>query len=52
MWKRKKTKFYHDRSGKNLPELEIRQEVRVVSLGRDHAWKRGTCIEKLQTGHT
>ena len=45
--KRQKAKWYHDRSTRTLPELEIGQEVRVAPLQKNETWKRGTCLEKL-----
>ena len=45
--KRQKAKFYHDRHAKQLPELEIGQEVRVQPLGKNQTCKEATCIEKL-----
>ena len=46
-WKRQKAKFYHDRHAKQLPELEIGQEVRMQPLRKNQMWKEATCIEKL-----
>ena len=46
-WKRRKAKFYHDRHSKQLPELEIGQEVRIVPLRKNQTWKQATCVEKL-----
>ena len=46
-WKRQKAKFYHDRHAKQLPELEIGQEVRMQPLRKNQTWKEATCIEKL-----
>lgn len=45
--KRHKVKWYHDRSTRTLPELEIGQEVWVVPLQKNETWKQGTCLEKL-----
>ena len=45
--KRQKAKFYHDRSSRVLPEIEIGQDVRVAPLQKNNVWKRGTCVEKL-----
>ena len=45
--KRQKAKFYHGRSSRILPEIEIGQDVRVAPLQTNDVWKRGTCIEKL-----
>ena len=46
-WKRLKAKFYHDRHAKQLPELEIGQEVRIQPLRKNQTWKEATCMEKL-----
>ena len=46
-WKRQKAKFYHDRHAKQLPELQIGQEVRMQPLRKNQTWKEATCIEKL-----
>lgn len=46
-WKRRKAKLYHDRSAKQLPELEIGQEVRIAPLQKNQTWKQATCVEKL-----
>ena len=45
--KRQKAKWYHDRSSRILPEIEIGQDVRIASLQKNQTWKTGTCIEKL-----
>ena len=45
--KRQKAKFYHDRSSRVLPEIEIGQDVRVAPLQKNDVWKSGTCVEKL-----
>ena len=45
--KRQKAKFYHDRTSRILPEIEIGQDLRVAPLQRNEVWKRGTCVEKL-----
>ena len=45
--KRQKAKFYHDRPAKQLPELEIGQEVRIQPLRKKQTWKEATCTEKL-----
>ena len=45
--KRQKAKFYHDRHAKQLPELEIGQEIRIQPLRKNQTWKQATCIEKL-----
>ena len=45
--KRQKAKWYHDRSTRTLPELEVGQEVRVAPLQKNETWKQGTCLEKL-----
>ena len=44
-WKRRK--FYHDRHSKQLPEMEIGQEVRIAPLRKNQIWKQATCVEKL-----
>ena len=46
-WKKQKAKFYHDRHVKQLPELEIGQEVRMQPLRKNQTWKEATCNEKL-----
>ena len=46
-WKRRKAKFYHNRHSKQLPELEIGQEVRMAPLRKNQTWKQATCVEKL-----
>ena len=46
-WKRRKVKFYHDRSAKQLPELEIGQELRIAPLRKNQTWRQATCLEKL-----
>ena len=57
--KRQKAKFYHDRNVRQLPELEIGQEVRVAPLRKNQTWEQEICTEKLsnisyvvQTGET
>ena len=45
--KRQKAKFYHDRSSRILPKIDIGQDVRVAPLQKNDVWERGTCIEKL-----
>ena len=47
--KRKKAKFYFDRTAEKLPELVIDDHVRLEPLpnDRDRAWKSGTCISKV-----
>ena len=45
--KRQKAKWYHDRSSRILPEIEIGQDVRIAPLQKNQTWKTGTCIEKL-----
>lgn len=45
--KRQKAKFYHDRSSRIVPEIEIGQDVRVAPLPKNDVWKRRTCVEKL-----
>ena len=46
-WKRRKAKFYHDSSAKQLPELEIGQELRIAPLRKNQTWRQATCLEKL-----
>ena len=46
-WKRQKAKWYHDRSARTLPEIEVGQEVRVAPLQKNETWKPGTCLKKL-----
>ena len=38
---------YNDRRAKQLPELEIGQEVRNAPLQKNQAWKQATCVKKL-----
>ena len=45
--RRQKAKWYHDRSSRNLPDIELGQDVRVAPLTRNQTWKMGTCLEKL-----
>ena len=45
--KRRKAKFYPDRSSRILREIEIGQDVRVAPLQKNDVWKRCTCIEKI-----
>lgn len=45
--KRQKAKWYHDRSSRILPEIEIGQDVRIAPLQKNQTWKTGMCIEKL-----
>ena len=47
--KRKKAKFYHDRTAKKLPELVIGDHVRLEPRPNncDRTWKSGTCISKV-----
>ena len=45
--KRQKAKWYHDRSARSLPEIDIGQEVRVAPLQRNETWTQGTCVDKL-----
>ena len=37
-WKRQKAKWYHDRSARALPEIEVGQEVRVAPLQKNETW--------------
>ena len=47
--KRKKAKFYYDRTAKKLPELVIGDHVQLEPhpYDRDRTWKSGTCISKV-----
>ena len=45
--KRRKAKFYHDKYVRQLPELEIGQEVRVAPLHKNQTWEQGICTGKL-----
>ena len=47
--KRKKAKFYYDRTARKLPELVIGDHVRLEPRpnDRDRTWKSGTCISKV-----
>ena len=47
--KRKKAKFYHDRTAKKLPELVIGDHVRLEPRpdNCNRTWKSGTCISKV-----
>ena len=45
--KKQKAKFYHDRHAKQLPELEIGQDVRIQPLCKNQTWKEATCVKKL-----
>ena len=45
--RQKAGKWYHDRSARSLPEINIGQEVRVAPLQRNEAWTQGTCVDKL-----
>ena len=47
--KRKKAKFYCDRTAKKLPELVIGDHVRLEPRPNDpdRTWKSGTCISKV-----
>ena len=45
--KRPKSNFYHDHHVKQLPELEIGQEVRIAPLRKNQTWKPATCVEKF-----
>ena len=47
--KRKKAKFYHDKTAKKLPELVIGDHMRLELRPNDHdrTWKSGTCISKV-----
>ena len=38
---------YNERRAKQLPELEIGQEVRNAPLQKNQAWKQATCVKKL-----
>ena len=45
--KKQKAKYYHDRTAKILPEVEVGQEVRVAPTERNKPWKSATCVQKL-----
>ena len=47
--KRNKTKFYHDRTARELPELLIGDHVRLEPHpnDRDRTWKSETCGSKV-----
>ena len=44
---KQKAKWYHDRSSRILPEIEIGQDVRVAPSRRNENWKKGTYLDKL-----
>ena len=46
-WKRRKAKFYYDRTAKLLLELKIGHDVRIASLQKNQTRKQTTCVEKL-----
>ena len=45
--RKQKSKLYHDRTAKPLPELEIGQDVRVSPTSKHQLWRTGKCVEKL-----
>ena len=45
--KRQKTKSYHDKNAKELPDLDIGQEVCIAPTHRGKTWEAGTCLQKL-----
>jgi len=45
--KRQKAKSYHDKNVKELPDLDIGQEVRIAPTHRGKTWEAGTCLQKL-----
>ena len=45
--KKQKAKYYHDRTAKLLPEIEVGQEVTVAPTERSKPWKSATCVQKL-----
>ena len=45
--KKQKAKYYHDRTAKLLPEIEVGQEVRVAPTERSKPWKSAMCVQKL-----
>ena len=47
--KRQKSKLYHDKAAKELPALEIGQNVRMKPSPSDNSktWKLGTCVRDL-----
>eukprot|EP00794_Sanderia_malayensis_P016387 gene16387-18025_t len=40
-------KSYHDKKAKDLPELEIGQNVRVAPYQHHKTWEAGVCVDKL-----
>ena len=51
-FKRQKSKFYYDRNAKELPKLNIGQNVRMKSAPNDQNWKLGTCVGKARGGRS
>ena len=45
--KRQVAKSYHDRKAKDLPELEIGQDIRVAPYQHHKTWEAGVCVDKL-----
>ena len=45
--RKQRAKFYHDRTAKPLPELEMGQEVRIAPLGQGKPWTTGVCKTQL-----
>ena len=47
--KRRKAKKYFERGSKELPELEIRQPIRLMPfpMNTSRKWRRGVCIKKV-----
>lgn len=45
--KRQVAKSYHDRKVRELPDLDIGQEVRVASYQHHKTWENGVCVDKL-----
>ena len=45
--KKQTAKYYHDRTAKTLPDIEVGWEVRVTPLKRNQPWTSNTCLQKL-----
>ena len=45
--RRQKAKLYFDRSTKELPEIQVGQDIRVAPLQKNGTWNHGTCVGKL-----
>ena len=48
MQKKQKATYFHDRTAKALPEIEIGQEVRIAPVERNQPWKSEKCVQKLR----